>query len=168
MMKRLSFLKKIAKPIRVKRYVTFIECCFLHHLSTIHGHLTKSSKKSIDSIIQLTSWFGDCTFNDVDTLSSGCMRARCLRMFATQGNNPIFEPDRLPPGHYRMIKARVALHRNCYRVQAIKMLNNLQHKTFSYFVTLCVPASYTLIRCWHIQAKCDGEKMQTASQHVAE
>ena len=51
-LKHLSFLKVI-EPIRVKCYVTFIECCFLHHLSTIHGHLTKASKKNIDSIIRL-------------------------------------------------------------------------------------------------------------------
>ena len=51
-MKSLSSLK-MTEPIRVKCYVTFIECCFLHHLSTIHGHLTKASKKNIDSIIRL-------------------------------------------------------------------------------------------------------------------
>ena len=58
-MKHLSFLK-VAQPIRVKSYVAFIECCFLHHLSTIHGSLTKVSKKSINSIIKLTSWLGAC------------------------------------------------------------------------------------------------------------
>ena len=112
-MKHLSFLK-ITNPIRVKCYVTFIECCFLYHLSTIHGHLTNASKKNINRIIKLASRLGDCTFDDIDTLSSRCMKARCLRMFATQGNNPIFELDRLPSGRYRMLKARVALRSNCY------------------------------------------------------
>ena len=122
-MKHLSFLK-IAKPIGVKCYVTFIECCFLHRPSMIHRH-RKARKKSINSIIKLARRLGDCTFDGTDTLSNRRMKARCLRMFATQSNNPIFELDRLPSGHYWMVRARVALCSGCYRVQAIRLLNNL-------------------------------------------
>ena len=123
-MKHPSFLK-ITESMRVKCYVAFIECCFLYHLSKIHGHLTNASKKDINRVIKLASWLGDCSFDDIDRLSSRCMKARCLWMFTTQGNNPVFELDRLPSGCYRMLKARVALNSNCYRVQAIKLLNNL-------------------------------------------
>ena len=66
-------------------------------MSAIRGHLTKASKKSINSIIKLASWLGDCTFDVIGTLSNGYMKALgCLQMFATQANNPIFELDRLP------------------------------------------------------------------------
>ena len=61
-MKQLSFLK-IAKPIRMRCYVTFIECCFMYHLSTIHGHVSKTSKKSINNVIKLAGCLGECTFN---------------------------------------------------------------------------------------------------------
>ena len=135
-MKHLSFLK-ITKPIQVKCYVAFTECCFLYHLSTIHGHRTNASKKDINRIIKLASRLGDCTLDDTGTISSRCMKARCLWMFATQGNNPIFKLDRLPSGRYQMIKARVALRCNCYRMQAIRLLKNLRKSFFTSLVYTC-------------------------------
>ena len=61
----LLFFLKIAQPIQMRCYVTFIDCCFMYHLSTIHGHVTKTSKKSINNVIKLhvAGCLGECTFN---------------------------------------------------------------------------------------------------------
>ena len=123
-MKQLSFLK-IAKPIRMRCYVTFIECCLMYHLSTIHGHVSKTSKKSINNVIKLAGRLGECTFDDIDTIYKRCMKSRCLRMFACDNDNQLFELDRLPSGRYRTLKTRVAIRSNCYRANAIKYMNAL-------------------------------------------
>ena len=123
-MKKLSFLG-IAKPVQIRCYVTFIECCFLYHLSTIHGHISRANKKNLNNVIKLAGRLGDCKFDDIDAVYDQCMKSRCLRMFATERNNQIFQLDRLPSGRYRTLKTRAAIHSNCYRARAIKYMNDL-------------------------------------------
>ena len=123
-MKQLSFLK-ISKPIQMRCYVTFIECCFMYHLSTIHGHVSKTSKKSMNNVIKLAGRLGEWTFDDIDMIYKKCVKSRCHRMFACDNDNQLFEPDRLPSGCYRTLKTRVAIRSNCYRASAIKYMNAL-------------------------------------------
>ena len=122
MMKKLSFLG-IAKPVRIRCYRTFIERCFLYHLSTIHGHVSRARKKNFNNVIKLAGHPGDCKFDDVDAVQHRCMKSRCLRMFTTECNYPLSLLDRLPSGRYRTLKTRTTVRSNCYRARAIQYMN---------------------------------------------
>ena len=41
---------------------------FLYHLSTIHGHISRASKKNLNNVIKLAGCLGDCKFDDIDAV----------------------------------------------------------------------------------------------------
>ena len=120
-MKHLSFLK-VPKPIRLRCYVTFIECVFICRLCTVYGHIMSNSyEKSIDNVTSTAGYLAGCRFSDVSDIYERCFHNKCLRMYATE-NEPLFELDKLPSGRYRALKCRVDIRKNCYRAQCIKFL----------------------------------------------
>ena len=92
--KRLYIMKKlcarrVSGPLRVQCYTTFIECIFLYHLSTVFGHLSAMSRKSINRVLDLASFLGDYDFNTIETVYERLMKTRCLRLVAAGQMNPV-------------------------------------------------------------------------------
>ena len=128
--KRLYIMKKlyamhISVPLRIQCYTTFIECLFLYHLSTVYGHLSASSKKAIDKVINLAGYLGDCKFDCIDTVYNRVMKTRCLRLVTSDQINPVFTLDQLPSGRYKTIKSRVNLRSNCFRACCARKLDSI-------------------------------------------
>ena len=128
--KRLYIMKKlyamyISVPLRIQCYTTFIECVFLFHLSTVYGHLSATSKKAIDKVINLAGYLGDCKFDSINTIYNRVMKTRCLRLIASDQDNPVFTFDQLPSGRYKTIKSRVNLRSNCFRACCARKLNSI-------------------------------------------
>ena len=110
--KRLYIMKKlyamhVSGPLRVQCYTTFIKCIFLYHHSTIFGHLSAMSSKSINLVIDRAGFLGGCDFDTIETVYDRMMKTRFLRLVATGQTNPVFVFDQLPSGQYKSVKARV-------------------------------------------------------------
>ena len=128
--KRLYIMKKlysmhIAVPLRMQCYTTFIECIFLYHLSTLYGHLSSSSRKSLNRVISLAGYLGSCKFDTIEAIYERVMRTRCLRLVATDHADPVFTFDKLPSGRYRAIKTRVNIRTDCFRSLCVRKLNSI-------------------------------------------
>ena len=113
--KRLNIMEKmyamhVSVPLRVQCYTTFIECIFLYHLSTVFGHLSAMSRKSINRVIDLTGFLGWSDFNTIETVYERVMKTRCLRLVTTGQTNPVFVTDQLPSGRYKSVKVRVTFY----------------------------------------------------------
>ena len=106
-------------------WFTLIECVFLFHLSTVYGHLSATSKKAIDKVINLAGYLGDCEFDSLSTIHNRVMKTRCLRLVASDQDNPVFTFDQLPSGRYKTIKSQVNLRSNCFRVCCARKLNSI-------------------------------------------
>ena len=115
----------ISVPLHIWCYTTFIECGFLFHLSTVYGHLSATSKKAIDKVINLAGYLGDCKFDSINTIYNRVMKTRCLRLIASDQDNPVFTFDQLPSGRYKTIKSRVNLRSNCFRACCARKLNSI-------------------------------------------
>jgi hypothetical protein len=103
--KRLYIMKKlhamrISIPLRTQCYSTFIECVFLYHLCTVYGHLSASSKLSINKVINLAGYLSDCSFDSIATVYSRVMGTRCLRLILSGHDNQFSSLEQLPSGRY--------------------------------------------------------------------
>ena len=90
-MKKLYFLK-VAKPIRTRCYLTFIESVFIYHLCTLYGHISKTCRSDLDHVINVAGSMAHCDFPSLSAIYDRCFKQRCLRMYACSCNRaPLFE-----------------------------------------------------------------------------
>ena len=58
-------------------------------------YLRLARRALVKNVIKLAGRLGECSFDDIDIIYKRCMKSRCLRMFACDNDNQLFELDRL-------------------------------------------------------------------------
>ena len=117
----------VSEPICIKCYESFIESVLRFHLPTIFGHLLAESKSKIDRCIKCAAKLSKVKLDSISDVYNTAFATRCLRLVATDNDNPFMEFDHLPSGRLRAVKCRVNLRKDCFRSRCVSFYNSLMY-----------------------------------------